>query len=242
MVSTLISRILKAVPFVLVIFMALEPSYGASLRARIGNIGGVTVTKEVESLKDIKEKNIIIQKYDHSCGSAALATILKSQFEETVEEEKIIKEMLKRGDVKKIIERKGFSLLDLKMYAESRGYEAKGYRMTFEELVEFQSPVIVPVVINDYRHFVIFKGVREDRVFLADPSLGNSTMPISQFKKVWYSFENVGLVIDKQLEELKGRGKLLDISEADEIYISSPSFKPALRSQPFLFTHDPLSW
>lgn len=141
--------------------------------------------KPVKSLIEIRHEKVVLQKWDLSCGAAALATILTYQHNDPVPEKRIIERMLGKTDPDKVRSQFGFSLLDMKRYAESRGYEASGYgEMTLEDLIGL-GPAIVPVVIRGYSHFVIFRGVRGDRVLLADPAYGNRIMTRAQFADIW---------------------------------------------------------
>ena len=46
----------------------------ATFGARIDVGGGTRVYKPIRSMKDFRDANVIKQRYDYSCGSAALAT------------------------------------------------------------------------------------------------------------------------------------------------------------------------
>ena len=220
---------------------AMGTAAGASLRVQLATPGGgLTLNTRVTSIKELRERNVVIQRYDYSCGSAALATIFNFHFDHPIAEQQIVIDMIRRGNVEKIIPRKGFSLLDMKRYAERHGYRAAGYRMEFEDLTGFDTPVIVPVVINAYRHFVVFKGADGDRAYIADPAYGNRTMPIYEFVAAWTGFERVGLVISR---EASGPiASELAVDEADAIYVGNRHFQPALRGIPSLFTQNPLAW
>ena len=37
----------------------------------------------------------------------------------------------------------------------------------------------------DFNHFVVVKGVEGDRILLADPALGNTTMSLNRFLEIW---------------------------------------------------------
>ncbi len=167
------------------------------------NVGGVVIAKEIKSIRERKTSGVVTQKYDYSCGSAAMATLL-SYFSDDVEEKDIIDTLLKVGNIEKIVKRKGFSLLDLKRFAEGRGYTAEGYRAeVLADLEGLKMPVLLPIIINNYKHFVVFKRIEGDRVYLADPAKGNVTMPYFQFEEFW--FENVFLVVSSEdIEKTSG--------------------------------------
>jgi predicted double-glycine peptidase len=141
--------------------------------------------KNVRSLVELRRDKVVMQQYDISCGAAALATILVYQHGETVSEKTIAKAMLQSTQVDQVRSRLGFSLLVLKNYAERRGYAADGYAgMTLDDLRAI-GPAIVRVHLNIYDHFVVFRGMHEDRVLLADPAFGNRTMRVDEFAAVW---------------------------------------------------------
>ena len=141
--------------------------------------------KNVRSLLEMRHQAVVLQQWDLSCGAAALATILNYEHGERLTERSIAKAMLENTDSELVQKHLGFSLLDLKRFADGHGYEGEGYGdMTLEDLVQF-GPAILPVHINIYDHFVVFRGLRGNRVLLADPAYGNRTMPIWEFEKVW---------------------------------------------------------
>ena len=141
--------------------------------------------KNVRSFLEMRHQDVILQQWDLSCGAAALATILDYEHGEQMTERYIAKAMLKNTDSKLVQKHLGFSLLDLKQFVDSHGYRGDGYGdLTLADLVRF-GPAILPVHINIYDHFVVFRGLSGNRVLLADPAYGNRTMPIWEFQKVW---------------------------------------------------------
>ncbi len=181
---------------------------------------GPGINKEVKSLKDIREENVVKQSFDYSCGPASLATLLSFYFQDDISEEEIIKSLVLASDLKKLRQRKGFSLLDLKNFAKYKGYDVIGYRMDFEFLTNLDKPVLIPVNITDYAHFVIFRGAKGGRVFLADPSMGNMTMKIDRFLKVWQ--DGVGLVLAKS-DVVVNENSPLQLSEEEKAIFSDPT-------------------
>jgi len=142
--------------------------------------------KPVLSLKDIRNEGVVRQKWDISCGAAALSTLLTYQFKDNTPETDIVVWMLHRTDAARVRERHGFSLLDMKHFAQARGYSAEGFSdMSIEELTSQKSAVIVPIRLKGFDHFVVVKGIADGRVFLADPGFGNVTMKTDRFQKLW---------------------------------------------------------
>jgi predicted double-glycine peptidase len=104
--------------------------------------------------------------------------------------------MLQRTDPLRVKYRGGVSLLDLKRFAQGRGYDADGYeQMTIEDLTSF-APLIIPVTIQANQHFVVFRGVVSDDVVLADPAYGNRVMRRTDFLESWTS--GIGFVVSRR--------------------------------------------
>ncbi len=169
-------------------------------------LAGGRVTKQVRSLKELKGEGVIFQKLDYSCGAAALATLLTYFFRDDVPEDVVIGFIFISGQtpeegLKKYFRRKGFSLLDLKRFVEFRGYKAAGFKdMTLEDLLEVLNeervPVILPIKPFGYYHFVVVRGIQGDRVFIADPAVGNITMSVHRFIEEWV--DGIGFVVTRQ--------------------------------------------
>jgi hypothetical protein len=159
----------------------------------------------VKSLIEIRRDNVVIQNWDLSCGAAALATILNYQHGDAISEREIATDLIKRpeyiDDPELLQARQGFSLLDLKQYVEERGYEGIGYGgMDMDNLIE-SVPIMVPVDLHGYNHFVILRGVLGNRVLLADPAYGNRTMSTARFADAWIEypkFGHVGFVVRRR--------------------------------------------
>lgn len=141
--------------------------------------------RAVRSLMEMRQENLIIQQWDNSCGAAALATILTYDKGYPVTEQQVAQGMLRQTDALRVRHRGGFSLLDMQRYAESQGFQSDGYSsMTLEDLAE-QVPMIVPIRVRGYDHFVIVRRVRQHKVDIADPGFGNYQMPAREFASAW---------------------------------------------------------
>lgn len=136
------------------------------------------------SLKEVRFRNTIRQKYDFSCGSAAVATLLTYQYGYPIDEQWVFEQMYIHGDQAKI-RREGFSLLDIKRFLQTNGFDADGFRVSLERLKQEGLPAIVLIDVKGYHHFVVVKGVRYGRVLIGDPALGTRAVPISQFEAEW---------------------------------------------------------
>ncbi|HOJ13330.1 MAG TPA: C39 family peptidase [Deltaproteobacteria bacterium] len=148
-------------------------------------VENLSLKQEVTPHEVFKDARITKQKYDYSCGSAALATLLNGYLRENLSEQQIIQGLMQYGEAEKIQQRRAFSLLDMKRFCEVLGYTAAGYKGDFEDLARLDKPAIVPIEISGYKHFVVFRGVYGDHVFLADPYLGNTSYTVNRFKDIW---------------------------------------------------------
>ncbi len=149
----------------------------------------------MRSLLEMRHEGVVIQTWDASCGAAALATVLTYTLGNPVSEREVAQGMLRRTDPLRVKVRGGFSLLDMKRFAESRGFRAEGFRgLSLEELLEQKSP-IVPIDAHGDPHFVVVRGLRDGRVELADPAFGNRSMPVERFKEAWQ--DGIGFVVTR---------------------------------------------
>ena len=192
------------VTVILMVGLMGQEAYGAgvSLLLDSGPIGS-RVNKRVKSLLELRQERVILQNLDYSCGAAALATVLRHGFGVDVTERELISLIFVFGQtpkagIKKYFKRQGFTLLDLKRAARTKGYPSIGYKgMELQDLVDILSvdrlPVLVPIRPLGYNHFVVLKGIYGSRVYMADPAFGNKSMKIHQFLDVW--IDGIGFII-----------------------------------------------
>lgn len=210
-------------------------------RADIGPLDiPIMVQGQVASVQELREQHVVLQHRDYSCGAASMATIFNYYLEYPISEFKVIKELIaiakKNGTLIDIIKRRGFSLLDLKRFAESKGFKTAGYRLDFQDLVDLHMPALVPIIPNGFKHFVVFRGADKRFVYLADPSFGNLTENIDAFKRDWYGFTNVALVVYRRHKEKENDPPPLSVSEMDRIHVDEQGFSYYLNS---LLNHPP---
>ena len=78
------------------------------------------------------------------------------------------------------------------------GYLSSIGTLTFDKLMEAKIPLIVPIRIKEYDHFVVYRGVAGGRVYLADPIRGNVRPTVPEFCEQWN--KNAILVVVKKNE------------------------------------------
>ncbi len=160
-----------------------QVSGGSQLMAA-GPAGGGDFALPMIPLQEARFSAVIRQQYDFSCGSAALATLLRYHYGYKVGEETAFRGMWARGD-REQIRKVGFSLLDMKSWLASRGLAADGFKVGLDKIAETGIPGIALIAVKNYRHFVVVKGVRGDEVLLGDPSVGLTVMSRAEFEEAW---------------------------------------------------------
>jgi len=130
-------------------------------------------------------RGIVRQAYDYSCGSAALTTLLNGYGGLHLTEQQTMTGLLQYGEYQRIIERRSFSLLDMKRFVSALGLTSGGYRGEFSDLTALKQPAIVPITYAGFKHFVVYKAYKDGRVYVADPALGNISFDEIRFKEIW---------------------------------------------------------
>jgi predicted double-glycine peptidase len=141
--------------------------------------GSFTTEKQVTDLKALREADMQLQTNELSCGAAALATLLNLLGDKQATEAAILK------NEKNLEKGKGISLLELKRFAEKRGFKSEGYKMDLPHLAELKIPCLLHLEKDGEKHYVVYRGMRKDRVFLADPTYGNMRLSAQELEKIW---------------------------------------------------------
>ncbi|MEJ2688993.1 MAG: C39 family peptidase [Deltaproteobacteria bacterium] len=152
----------------------------------------------VRSLLELRQRHVVLQQWELSCGAAALATILRYQYGVPVTERSVALGLISRAEYianpDLVRFRQGFSLLDMKRFVDSLGYEGIGLgQLALPDLFK-RAPLIVPVNFHGFPHFVVFRGGTQNSVLLADPAFGNITMSKVKFLKSWINYKDFGHV------------------------------------------------
>ena len=182
--------------------------------------------RRVEPLVEQKYRNIVRQAYDYSCGSAALTTVLKYYLGRDLNERQVMEGLLHYGESERIVERRAFSMLDMKRLVTALGYPAGGFRATIEDLKELDHPAIVPIQHAGFKHFVVIRAIRDGRVFIADPAVGNFSFTLDQFAEKWD--DNVLFIVfpgsDKPFDSL-------ELKEEDLRFVEDRTLTLLMREQ-----------
>ncbi len=156
-------------------------------------------------------RGIVRQAYDYSCGSAALTTMLNGYVGMQLSEKETMDGLLRYGEYNRIVERRSFSLLDMKRFVTALGYSSGGYRGELKDLIALKKPAIVPIAYAGFKHFVVYKGYHDGRIYVADPALGNISFNADRFAEVWDN--NTLFIID--LADYQKPADVLTLTEND---------------------------
>lgn len=168
-------------------FKDIEPQPKGVVHYNVALSNGDHISEQaiVEPLSSVLYRNIVRQAYDYSCGSAALTTILQHYLGRNFQERQVMEGLLHYGENDRIVERRGFSMLDMKRLVTALGFPAGGFKAELKDLIELDHPAIVPIHYSGFKHFVVVKTVKDGRVYIADPSKGNITFTLERFKEKW---------------------------------------------------------
>lgn len=162
------------------------------------------VREYVWSYKELRERQVVMQQLDYSCGAATLATIARYYWGDNVTETTFLMLVprlnLTAEQIRDRIEN-GLTLTDLRDMANMAGYQSSMGKVKFHELTEAKVPVIVGVTVNGHDHFVVYRGYDGYYVYLADPIRGNIRTLADKFIGQWQ--ENAILVIAKPNAKVK---------------------------------------
>jgi predicted double-glycine peptidase len=171
--------------------VALSCASPATPQVRLSSEAGGNYEIAVMSWWEIPFRSVIRQQYDFSCGSAAVATLLSYHYGRPTPERTAFAKMWENGD-QALIRKVGFSMFDMKAYLSSQGLKAEGYRLGMDKLAGLNRPAIVLLNLNGFKHFVVLKGIRGDRVLVGDPIRGLNEYSRDDFAKIW---NDIGLVV-----------------------------------------------
>jgi len=192
------------------------------------NLIGVPVKLPVRSMKDIRYTSVVTQQFDYSCGAAALATLLKYGYGIDIPEVELIRRMMVFS-TPEVVQKNGFSMLDMKKFVETIGLRGRGFRVNTEALHHLQIPVLVLMNIDGYEHFVIVKHAEDGRIFLADPALGNRIVAEDDFAKTWN-----GLVFAVLGKPFREDSPLLQNNESLALKLRANALATGMAATPFV--------
>lgn len=153
--------------------------------------------EHVEPSENITANKTIKIVNDDSGGAASLASILNFLFEYSFSESDVNEELMLYGNHGQTQPPK-FSFYDMKQFVESLSHQANGY--TYDDLCSFEDfdsdeistvlgAALLPIQIDDYRHFAVLQGYDENYVYFSSPLAGKICFSYAVFCSVNYSEE-----------------------------------------------------
>lgn len=211
-----------------------QPQGSVNITQQLVPNGPLRETVTLEPMSQLQFRNVIRQAYDYSCGSAALTSLLDYYLGRNLEERQVMEGLLRYGEADKIVQRRGFSLLDMKRFVAALGYNSGGFRAEFADLDALEHPALVPIHYAGFKHFVVVRDVYNDHVFVADPALGNISFTRTRFEEIWD--QNVLFVIFPNGQEPKNAMALneRDMRIIDDRTISLLAFREFPQMSKFL--------
>ena len=123
---------------------------------------------------------IVIQDGIKECGVACLLSLIR-YYGGNISRERLLELTNTTKD--------GTNFYDISLASEKIGLSAKGYKnITFDKLLEIDSPFISQVIINNYNHFVVVYKINNKKITIMDPAKGMVKMSVSDFIKIWTSY------------------------------------------------------
>ena len=219
--KSLLKKLLKNLPFLgLLLLIAPAQAENKDQTTPINSESALLITPTlaghvpVKSWKTLRDARVVKQDKDFSCGAASLATLLNEQYSRNVTEEDILKAMNKEDD------RASFE--DMANIMPQFGFKAQGFAASWEQLTQLHIPVLVYLKHRKDDHFSVLRGIDDNTVWLADPSLGNRTFSREQFLSMWETRND-------DMENAHLRGKFLailpaqpDIQASDDFFTKTP--------------------
>ena len=184
----------------------------AYAQAIISNSPTIKGTVAVKTWKQLRDQHIEKQDLDYSCGSASVATILRSFYGLEIYEKDVLEEIEKLGNDSTA------SFSDLEKAVQVFGFKGIGLSVSFEKLKSIKIPAIVYLQYRGVEHFSVIRGIAENgTVWLGDPSWGNRKFSQHQFNKMWETRDD---------EKLKGKILLVIPQDKSTANLDKEFFHP----------------
>jgi hypothetical protein len=163
------------------------PAWGLFSSIAVADFADPNVTSWVK----LKQKGVVIQQHETSCGAAAIATLLQGFYgKSSITEEEILLQSGKKGDL---------TGTDIPKILLAAGYELEGTAPDYNKHLSFagegsltvkypESPTLVFLArdTSGKGHWAVLRGVHPQYgVMLADPFFGNLEVSVDEFKKQW---------------------------------------------------------
>ena len=152
-----------------------------------------------ETWVERRDRGVVKQSLDYSCGIAALATLLAMSFDVEVSEPYLLALLEDRGSdwqLESDWRERGVSMAILRKLAAYYDLNTIGVSVSAAGLVQLQRPAIALIDYRGSPHFTVIKPpLADNRIELADPSWGNRTLTRWQFLPMFLSGDRGKLLL-----------------------------------------------
>lgn len=127
------------------------------------------------------KKHLIVKQDGYKeCGAASLLSIIR-YYNGNIPINKLV-EMTNT-------DKTGTNFYYLKNAANKIGLEAIGYKIeNINQLSKINKPFICQLINHNYEHFVVIYSIKKNKVIMMDPAIGERTINIDEFKKLWTGY------------------------------------------------------
>lgn len=140
---------------------------------------------KVFPFSNLKLKGTVLQRYEESCGAAALATIMKL-YGKTISEQEIVDKASKTDML---------SFAEMANISKDVGFKASGYKISTDTFEQLTVPVIARVDNREnYAHFVVVVNHNGNFVSIFDPSFGYYIQSKKEFFQ-WWNEKDYGYIL-----------------------------------------------
>lgn len=151
---------------------------------------------KIKSYSEIRWGDGIRQKYDNSCGLASISSLL-ALYKIKISEDSLWNvakvELVSRGiNVQKRYE---YSMLDLVYVSKRIGYNVKGYKIDYSNLLLLKKPFIAYLDKGNGGHFTVVLSVKKNSVSVFDSTQGYMIIPKNYFISLFSPNETEGKIL-----------------------------------------------
>ncbi|MFV5524174.1 C39 family peptidase [Acinetobacter variabilis] len=176
----------------------------------------LTYPSEIKTFTDLRDFELIRQSKEFSCGAAALATIMKYHLNVNNFGEQTALQFLTNEKS---------SLYDLQLIAQRYKVNAIGLKLTKNEIILIDKPVIAYIktpLLQD--HFIVIKKVLNNDFYIGDPAIGNYILKKDIFFKYWADKNNEGKILYLN-SNLPSTNFNTQFFKKNIVYLNRPDFK-----------------
>ena len=135
----------------------------------------------VQSYQTIKNKRVVRQNYEESCGASSLATLLNILDNRNLTEVEVLRVMNEKINTDMV------SFTELKIALQKLGFVANSYALNRETLDKLTNIPLLVKIEDDPRfpHFVVIINHKGNYLQILDPSYGEYISSKKEFYIIW---------------------------------------------------------